>query len=154
VLAVRRTAGTASDAADEIVGTDRLRDVLARSDAVVLSAPSTPATRDLFDPDAFAAMKKGAVFCNVARGALVDEAALVDALASGQLGAAIIDVSKQEPLPPDSPLWDAPNLLYSPHSAASPEKYVERLFDLFEDNLARFIRGEQMRNVVDLDAGY
>ena len=154
VLAVRRNAGTPSDAADEVVGTDRLHDVIARSDAVVLSAPSTPETRDLFDRATFAAMKPGAVFCNVARGALVDEDALVDALQSGRLGAAIIDVTKQEPLAADSPLWDAPNLFLSPHSAASPEKYVERLFALFEDNLGRFLRGEALRNVVDLAAGY
>jgi len=154
VIAVRRNAANPSAAADEVVGTDRLRDVLARSDAVVLSAPSTEETRDLFDRDTFAAMKPGAVFCNVARGALVDEGALVEALTSGHVGAAIIDVTKQEPLPADSPLWDAPNLFLSPHSAASPEKYVERLFDLFEDNLGRFVRGEAMRNIVDLDAGY
>jgi phosphoglycerate dehydrogenase-like enzyme len=154
VLAVRRNAGTPSAAADEVLGTDRLRDVLARSDVVVLSAPSTEETRDLFDRDTFAAMKPGAIFCNVARGALVDEDALVEALESGQLGAAIIDVTKQEPLPADSPLWDAPNIFLSPHSAASPEKYVQRLFDLFEDNLRRFVHGEPMRNVVDLDAGY
>jgi phosphoglycerate dehydrogenase-like enzyme len=154
VLAVRRRAGTPSAAADEVFGTDELLDVLGRCDAVVLSAPSTDDTRDLFDRATFAAMKRGSVFCNVARGALVDEDALVEALQSGQLGAAIIDVTKQEPLPADSPIWDAPNLLLSPHSAASPEKYVERLFELFEDNLRRFIAGEPMINVVDLTAGY
>ncbi|MCU1461229.1 MAG: putative oxidoreductase [Acidimicrobiales bacterium] len=154
VLAVRRNAGTPSPAADEVFGTERLHVVLARSDAVVLSAPSTDETRDLFDRETFAAMKPGATFCNVARGALVDEAALVDALESGQLGAAIIDVTKQEPLPAGSPLWDAPNIFLSPHSAASPERYLERLFALFEDNLGRFVRGEPMRNVVDLTAGY
>lgn len=154
VVAVRRRADTPSAAADEVFGTDQLGDVLARCDAVVLSAPSTDDTRDLFDDQTFAAMKPGAVFCNVARGALVDEDALVRALTSGQLGAAIIDVTKQEPLPAESALWDAPNLLLSPHSAASPEKYVERLVDLFLDNLRRFVAGEPMTNVVDLAAGY
>ena len=153
VLAIRRTS-TPSPAADEVYGPAELHTVLGRSDAVVLSAPSTHETENLFDAPAFAAMKRGAVFCNVARGALVDEDALIDALERGHLGAAILDVTKHEPLPADSPLWAAPRLHLSPHSSASPERYLATLFDLFADNLSRYLRGEPLRNVVDLAAGY
>ena len=107
----------------------------------------------MFDAAAFAAMKPGAVFCNVARGSLVDEAALIDALERGHLGAAILDVARTEPLPPDDPLWDAPNIYISPHSSTSQDRYLETLFDLFADNLGRYARGDDLRNVVDLSAG-
>jgi phosphoglycerate dehydrogenase-like enzyme len=150
VLAVRRRpgAGDRPPAVDEVVGPDGLHDVLSRVDAVVVCAPASPDTHELFDAAAFAAMRPGAVFCNVARGSLVDEAALLDALRSGHLGAAVLDVTRQEPLPADSPLWDAPNLRLSPHSAASLDHYVESLFELFADNLGRYLRGEPLRNVV------
>jgi phosphoglycerate dehydrogenase-like enzyme len=150
VLAVRRRPGADDRTAvvDEVVGPERLHDVLARVDAVVACAPATPETQDLFDAAAFAAMRPGAVFCNVARGSLVDEAALLDALRSGHVGAAVLDVTRQEPLPVDNPLWDAPNLRLSPHSAASLDHYVESVFDLFADNLGRYLRGEPLRNVV------
>ena len=93
-------------------------------------------------------MQPGAVFCNVARGSLVDEAALLDALRSGHVGAAVLDVTREEPLPADSPLWDAPNLRLSPHSSASLDHYVESVFDLFADNLGRYVRDEPLRNLV------
>lgn len=155
-IGIRRSyqPGDSSPLCDELYGTDSLHDVLARCDAVVLSAPATPDTEDMFDAVAFTAMKPGAVFCNVARGSLVDEAALIDALERGHLGAAIIDVARAEPLPPDDPLWDAPNIFISPHSSASQDRYLETLFDLFADNLGRYARGETLRNVVDLSAGY
>jgi len=150
VLAVRRRpdAGDRSYVVDEVVGPERLHDVLSRVDAVVVCAPATPDTHDLFDAHAFAAMRPGAVFCNVARGSLVDEAALLDALRSGHLGAAVLDVTREEPLPADSPLWDAPNLRLSPHSSASLDQYVESVFELFADNLGRYLRHEPLRNVV------
>jgi phosphoglycerate dehydrogenase-like enzyme len=156
VLAVRRrhVAGDASPVADEVFGPEGLREVLSRSDAVVVCAPATPETQDLFDAAAFAAMRPGAVFCNVARGSLVDEGALLDALRRGHLGAAVLDVTREEPLPADSPLWDAPNLLLSPHSSASLDRYVESLFDLFVENLGRYLRGEPLGNVVELPPGF
>jgi phosphoglycerate dehydrogenase-like enzyme len=149
VLAVRRRAGEPSPGADEVAGPDQLLDVLGRSDAVVVCAPATSETRDLFDTNAFAAMRPGSLFVNVARGALVDEDALVAALASGHLRGAALDVTREEPLPPTSPLWDVPNLWLSPHSSASPERYFETLFDLFADNLRRYLAGEPLRNVID-----
>jgi len=149
VLAVRRRPGADDPpVVDEVVGPERLHDVLSRVDAVVVCAPATAETQDLFDAAAFAAIRPGAVFCNVARGSLVDEAALLDALRSGHLGAAVLDVAREEPLPAGSPLWDAPNLRLSPHSSASLDHYVESVFDLFADNLSRYVRREPLRNVV------
>lgn len=156
LLGIRRswTAGATDPDVDELFGPGALHEVLARADVVVLSAPGSDDNVDLFDAAAFAAMKPGAIFVNVARGTLVDEPALIAALESGQVGAAAIDVARTEPLPPDDPLWDAPNLFVSPHSSASVERYGERAFDLFCDNLERFVAGQPLRNVVDLTDGY
>jgi phosphoglycerate dehydrogenase-like enzyme len=141
-------------AVDELHGTADLHEVLARCDAVVVSAPGTAETENLFDAAAFAAMKPGALFCNVGRGSLVDEPALIAALESGHLGAAILDVTREEPLPADDPLWSAPNILISPHCSAAQDRYTETLLALFADNLERFSRAEPLRNVVDRAAGY
>ena len=97
---------------------------------------------------ALAAMKPGAVLCNVARGALVDESALLAALEGGRLSAAILDVTREEPLPAESPLWDAPNVYLSPHSAVSPEAYVGSVLELFARNLCRYAAGERPENLV------
>jgi phosphoglycerate dehydrogenase-like enzyme len=156
LLGIRRswTPGATDPDVDELFGPAALHEVLARADVVVLAAPGSDDNADLFDEAAFAAMRPGSIFVNVARGTLVDEGALIAALESGHLGAAAIDVARSEPLPPDDPLWDAPNLCISPHSSASVERYGERAFDLFCDNLARFVAGEPLRNVVDLSDGY
>ena len=156
VLANRRSAqpgGTDPDA-DELFGLDGLDEMLARCDAVVLSAPQTPETIDLFDADRLARLKPGAVLVNVGRGSILDEDALVAALESGHLGAAVLDVTREEPLPADSPLWDAPNMYLSPHCSTAREGYNEALLELFCDNLERFLADEPLRNVVDPDRGY
>ena len=156
VIGVRRswTPGATAPDADELVGPDQLHAALGRAHIVVVAAPGTAANENLFDTAAFAAMRRGALFVNVARGSLVDEDALIDALRSGHLRAAAIDVAREEPLPPDSPLWDTPNLTISPHSSASADRYLERVGDLFYDNLARYVAGQELRNVVDLAHGY
>jgi phosphoglycerate dehydrogenase-like enzyme len=156
VIGTRRRYQPGSDheAVDELRGASDLHDVLSRCDAVVVSAPGTVDTENLFDGAAFAAMKPGALFCNVGRGSLVDESALIAALESGHVGAAILDVTRHEPLPPDDPLWSAPNVYISPHCSAAQERYTDKLLDLFADNLDRFTRGEELRNVVDRAAGY
>jgi phosphoglycerate dehydrogenase-like enzyme len=156
VLATRRSAapGERDPDADELWPADRLDELLGACDAVLLSAPATPATADLFDAGRFAAMRAGSVFVNVSRGSLVDEDALVAALTSGHLGAAVLDVAKQEPAPPDHPFWTAPNLFLSPHCSASLDRYPDRLFGLFVDNLARHDRGEPLHNVVEAERGY
>jgi phosphoglycerate dehydrogenase-like enzyme len=148
------TPGMTDPAVDELIGPADLLDALPRAHVVVVAAPGTAANENLFDAAAFAAMRRGSLFVNVARGTLVDEAALIDALASGHLRAAAIDVAREEPLPADSPLFDAPNLAISPHSSASADRYLERVVDLFADNLCRYARGEPLRNVVDLSGGY
>ena len=139
---------------DELFGPDALHAMLARADIVVVAAPGTESTDDLFDATAFAAMRPGSIFVNVARGTLVDEATLIDALASGHLRAAAIDVARAEPLPPTDPLWSAPNLLISPHSSTSSEGYAERAFELLHENLGRMLRGEPLVNEIDLTDGY
>ena len=156
VIGTRRSyrPGQEHDAVHELRGTADLHDVLARCDAVVVSAPGTAETENMFDAAAFAAMKEGALFCNVGRGSLVDEPALIAALESGHLGAAILDVTREEPLPADDPLWSAPNIYISPHCSAAQDRYTDTLLALFADNLERYTRGEPLRNVVDRDAGY
>jgi phosphoglycerate dehydrogenase-like enzyme len=156
LLGVRRSwsPGATDTDVDELFGPGALFEVLARSDVVVLAAPGTDENENLFDDRAFAAMKPGAVFLNVARGTLVDELALVRSLESGHLRAAAIDVARTEPLPPTDPLWSAPNLYISPHSSTSSEGYADRAFDLFCGNLERFVHGEPLVNVVDLSTGY
>jgi phosphoglycerate dehydrogenase-like enzyme len=156
VFGVRRSVvpGFVDPDVDEMVTPATLHEALGRADIAVLAAPGTDANENLFDTATFAAMPRGAIFINVARGTLVDEAALIDALNTGHLRAAAIDVARSEPLPADDPLWDAPNLLISPHSSTSGEGYDARAFDLFCRNLAHFVAGEPLENVIDLASGY
>lgn len=150
VLANRRRAapGDSDPDVDELFTTASLDDMLGRCDAVVIAAPATAETRGMFDADRIGAMNHGAVLCNVARGSLVDERAVVDALASGQLGAAILDVTHDEPTPAESPLWTAPNCYLSPHTAVSLEGYEDALLDLTTRNLHRLLHGEPMENTI------
>jgi phosphoglycerate dehydrogenase-like enzyme len=151
-LGIRRshTPGAVDPDVDELHGPADLDDLLGRADVVVLAAPESSETHHLLDAGRFAAMRDGAVLCNVARGSLVDEDALVAAVRSGKVEAAILDVATQEPLPADSPLWDVEGVLLSPHSSASQEGYDDRLLDLFAANLRRFLHGEALANQVDL----
>jgi phosphoglycerate dehydrogenase-like enzyme len=138
-----------------VVGPDAWRAELPGADAVVLALPATDRTTRLVGGIELAAMKRGALLCNVARGALVDEDALVAALTSGHLGAAVLDVAAKEPLSRLSPLWRAPNVYLSPHVANDwrPE-YLDAVARLVVENVARDQRGEQLVNLVDLDEGY
>lgn len=156
VVGVKRsyTPGMTSPDADELIGPDQLHDALGDAHLVVVAAPGTAANENLFDEKAFASMRRGSVFVNVARGNLVDEDALMAALRSGHLRAAAIDVARTEPLPPESPLWDTPNLTISPHSSASADQYLERVAELFYVNLERFVAGDDLLNVVDMSGGY
>lgn len=154
VLGSRRSTPSAEEAplAERWYATSELHAMLAECDAVVVAAPATPETYHLIDARALAAMKPGAVLVNVARGSLVEEAALIAALRDGRLGAAVLDVFDAEPLPADSPLWDAPNAYLSAHSSVSIDRYVDDVFDLFEENLRRWIAGEPLRNTIDMAA--
>jgi phosphoglycerate dehydrogenase-like enzyme len=133
---------------DRLYTADQIDEMLSVCDAVLISAPASPETEHLFDAERIAAMKPGAVLCNVARGSLVDEDAVVDALNSGHLSAAILDVTEEEPTPSDSPLWTAPNCYLSPHTSVALESLEADLVDLVVRNLGRFVRGEQLENVV------
>jgi phosphoglycerate dehydrogenase-like enzyme len=153
VLGLKRSyqPGDASDLADELYGPDGLHEMLGRCDAVVICAPAAPETRHLIDAAALDALPRGAVLVNVARGSLVDEAALIEALRAEQLGAAALDVFETEPLPADSPLWDLPNVYVSAHSSVSVDRYVDDIVDLFAANLERYLAGEPLRNRVDME---
>lgn len=139
---------------EAVYGPDRLHEALARADWVVLTCPLTPETRGLIGRRELQAMKPGAVLINLARGEVVDEAALVEALSSGHLGGAGLDVFAREPLPPDSPLWRLPHVIVTPHVAGSLPDYVDRTVALFVDNLRRYLDGQPLRNVVDPERGY
>ena len=153
ILGVKRTVredDAARSHADELHGTEWLREALAEADYVVVTLPGTPETRHLVDADAIAAMKPGTYFANVGRGSVVDEGALVEALQSGHLSGAALDVFEVEPLPQESPLWELENVIVSPHATDMvPSLINERQTDLFCDNLRRYLAGEPLVNVLD-----
>ncbi len=154
VLAVKRRADRNREWADEVYGPEELPRLLSQSDVLVLAAPDTPQTRGMLAEREFALMKPSALLVNVGRGTLLDEKALVRALREGRLGGAALDVSAQEPLPPDSPLWDAPNLLLTPHLSSATERLWPRHLELLAENVRRYLAGEPLLNVVDKAAGY
>ena len=155
VIGVRRRPELpAPTGVSRIVGHDRLRDALAEADVVVLAAPHTRETDAFFGVAELAAMRPSAVLVNVGRGALVDEAALVEALERGRIAAAGLDAFVEEPLGVGSPLWALPNALITPHSASFQDDYWGPAIDLFLDNMSRFRRGEPLLNVVDPARGY
>jgi phosphoglycerate dehydrogenase-like enzyme len=142
--------------ADVIYGPDELHAALAQADYVVLSTPHTPQTDKMIDARAFAAMKRGVVLVNIARGHVVDETALIDNLKSGHVGFAGLDVALVEPLPAASPLWDMPNVLISPHSASTAPSENRKIADIFCHNLRAYLDGRlgDMKNVLDKKRRY
>jgi phosphoglycerate dehydrogenase-like enzyme len=153
VLGLRRRPAP-SDLADEVLPPDRLQDLLARSDFVVIAVPLTAETRGMIGRAELAAMKPDAWLVNISRGAIVDEEALIEALRAGRIGGACLDVFAEEPLPPESPLWDMPNVIITPHNSWSSPHIEEREIALFLENLRRYVAGEPLLNVVDKQAGY
>jgi phosphoglycerate dehydrogenase-like enzyme len=157
VIATKRTVSERSEAFEDVdllVPPARLPTILREADALVLACPQTPETEGLIGQRELHTMKRGAVLVNISRGAVVDESALVEALRDGSLGGAALDVVKTEPLPQDSPLWDLPNVLISPHSASTADTENGKLTDLFCDNLRRYLRGEALLNVFDRERLY
>ncbi|MEA2134565.1 MAG: hypothetical protein QOC68_2474 [Solirubrobacteraceae bacterium] len=154
VLAVKRDASGTAPHVDELHPADDLRELVGRADGIVVTLPLTDATRGLLDADTLAAVKPGAVLVNVGRGAVVDEAALAERLQDGTLAGAALDVFAEEPLPPDSPLWELENVIVSPHNAALVEAEEARVVDLFCDNLRRRLEGEPLRNELDPEVLY
>ncbi|MFP6656911.1 MAG: NAD(P)-dependent oxidoreductase, partial [Pirellulales bacterium] len=126
----------------------------AAGDIVVLCAPLTDQTRGLIDAAAIAKMRPGSVLINVARGSILVEDALVEAISSGHLSGAAIDVTEREPLPPDSALWELPNLIITPHVAGQSARRIDDMTDFFCDNLSRYLDGRPLRNLVDKRLGF
>ncbi len=139
---------------DRLYAPDELASLMEESDFVVLCLPLTPSTENLLDEAMLRHARPGAWVVNIARGRLVDEHALVRALREGRLGGAVLDAFRDEPLPPDSPLYRLPNVIVTPHTSWTSARVHARSLELFCDNLGRFARGEPLRNVVDPAAGY
>lgn len=134
---------------------DQWRAGLGDYDWIILAAPSTDATRAMIGADEIAAMKRSAWLINIARGDMIDQEALVDALTARRIAGAFLDTVHPEPLPPEHPLWSTPNTIHSMHlSGRSQTKMFIRAATLFLDNLEAFVAGREMKNVVDLEAGY
>ena len=133
---------------------DRFYDLLSQSDVVAICAPLTPETEGLFDRDAFAAMPSHALLINVTRGRIMDENALVEALETGQIGGAGLDVTPQEPLPEEHPLWQMPQVIITPHVAGGSPVRDDRCVALFCENLRRFLAGKELFSVIDKRKGY
>ena len=131
-----------------------LNEVLGNSDYVVIAAPHTPRTDKMIRSEQFRAMKREAVLINVSRGSLVDEADMIAALREGLIAGAGLDVFEQEPLPESSPLWQMPNVLITPHVSGSNPYYDSRVTRLFVDNLALYLQGQPLRNLVNVERGY
>ena len=147
VIAVRRSPMKPGDPADEMYPPSKLAEVLPRADWLMLTCPLTPETRNLVNADTIRLMKKGARLINVSRGEVIDEAAVIAALQSGQLGGAYIDPFTVEPLPKDSPFWDLPTVIITPHNAAASNGNEKRVAEIFIANFGRWVRGEPLANL-------
>ena len=139
----------------DIVGSpDDLLDFLEDADCIAVCAPLTSATRGMLGRAEIAAMASGVLLADVSRGGIVDQVALAEALVSGHVAGAVLDVFEMEPLPAESPLWGIENLIISPHCSSVYDGWEDASFDLFLDNLNRWIAGSPLRNIVDPERGY
>jgi D-2-hydroxyacid dehydrogenase (NADP+) len=143
VIGVRRDPAAGANRADSVHRFDRLPELLPRADFVALTCPLTPKTENLIDAKALAAMKPSAYLINVARGKVVNEPALLEALEKKRIAGAALDCVWEEPLPATSPLWTIPNVLITPHTAGETRKYEDNVIDLLMENLGRLWRGEK-----------
>ncbi|MGJ3237269.1 MAG: D-2-hydroxyacid dehydrogenase [Anaerolineae bacterium] len=139
---------------DQLYGTDDLHAMLPQTDFLVLSTPHTPETENLIGQTEINLLPQGAVIINVARGVVIDEPAMIDALERGHLAGAVLDVFREEPLPQDNPLWAMPNVIVSPHSASTVASENDKIVDIFCENLTRFQQGEPLINQLDVDKLY
>jgi len=154
VIAAREHAEKGSEVADAVYGPTETDEIFRQADYVVLAAPITESTKGIANAERLSLMKPDACLINVGRGPLVDETALATALREKKIGGAALDVFPNEPLPPESPLWDLPNLLITPHTAALTEKLWERHYALFSENLRRYLNNQPLLAVVDKKKGY
>lgn len=156
VLAVRRRPGKKPDWMEALGGAEMLEEWLPLADAVVLCLPANASTRHMLSAGRIALLKKEAVVLNAGRGSAVDTDALCRALYDGRIGGAALDVTDPEPLPPEHPLWHAPNTILTPHVSgllSQPENF-EKAADICEENLRRFLAGQPLMNQVDRSTGY
>lgn len=154
VLGVRRNPERSSPFVDKMYGPEGLREMLARADWVVVTAAGTKETEGIIGEAELAVMKRSAVVINIARGSLIREETLVRALQEKRIAGAGLDVFETEPLPADSPLWQMPNVILTPHVAGGTPYYIDRLMDIFVENLKRYQAAEPLINVVDKKLGY
>jgi phosphoglycerate dehydrogenase-like enzyme len=154
VIAVREHPEKGSEGADAVFAPSQIDEVFRQADYIVLAAPVTASTKAIANSERLALMKRDACLINVGRGPLVDEPALIAALREKRIGGAALDVFPKEPLAADSPLWDVPNLLITPHTAALTDKLWERHYALFSENLRRYLNGQPLLAVVDKRKGY
>jgi phosphoglycerate dehydrogenase-like enzyme len=155
VVAIRKHADRMRpDGVEAVLPPERLTELLSSSDVVVLAAALTSETRLLVNRESLAHVKRGAWLINISRGRLVDDEAMIEALRDGRLAGAALDVFTREPLPADSPYWDLPNVIVTPHVSGAMEDYWTPLVGLFGENLRRFENGQPLLNVVDKAAGY
>jgi phosphoglycerate dehydrogenase-like enzyme len=133
---------------------ENLHGLLRRSDVVMTACPLTPETYHLISSEEFAQMKQSAYLINVTRGGIIDEPALTEALQNGQIAGAGLDVTEKEPLPADNPLWNAPNLIITPHRAGASQHRPRETFEFFYQQLERYLKGERPRNIIDKRRGY
>lgn len=146
--------GSSCKYADKIYHPRQLSSLLGESDYVVVCLPLTKETTHIIGKKEFAAMKKSGILINIGRGAIVDENALVAALESGKIAGAGLDVFEKEPLPPASKLWETGNVIITAHYSGRIADYVDKAVEIFCENLAAFLKGRKMKNVVDKEKGY
>lgn len=154
ILAVDPTQTEKPDYVESLWKMDRLHDMLGQSDFVAICCPLTPQTKGMLGAPEFRAMKSTAILVTIGRGQIIDREALVEALQTTEIAGAGLDVTDPEPLPLDSPLWEMDNVIITPHHAGASPKSWARIFNLFCENLRRFVAGETLTNVVDQTRGY
>jgi glyoxylate/hydroxypyruvate reductase A len=154
VLACRRSIGDTPPTVDQLYAPQQLDQLLPQVDFLVLCTPHTPETDGMINAKRIRSLKRGAVLINIARGAIVDQAELTRSLRDGHLGGAALDVTDPEPLPADDPLWELPNVIISHHSASTADTENRKLTDLFIRNLHRYLNGEPLENLLDIDLMY
>jgi phosphoglycerate dehydrogenase-like enzyme len=139
---------------DECHAFNEIDEVLKQADIIVLALPHTEKTHHLFDIDRFKLFKPSSYLINISRGSIINEDDMVEALKKGIIAGAALDVFEEEPLPQDSPLWQLDNVIVTPHSSWISEMRNERRYNIIYENLKHYIKGEQLKNIVDLEKGY
>jgi len=154
VIGTRRDVSKKVDNVDKLYAPDDIDELLPQVDYLVLSTPHTPETEGMITGERIRLLKQGAVIINIARGAVIDQPAMIDALQDGHLQGAALDVVANEPMPEDDPLWDVPNVIISQHSASTADTENSKLTDIFIKNLKAYLNDEPMINVLDTELMY